>query len=118
MRKGLIVGLLTSVMFLSFASLVFAAENPFELQTLPTTVTNETTFFNVIKNAANIIFTALIILAAVFILLAAFQFVTGGGNAEALEQARGKLIWAVVGVGVALLAQAIPTVVRNILNVT
>ena len=115
MRKGLIVGLLASVMFLSFASLVFAA--------LPTDVTalpdvDKTGLFKLFDNAANIIFTALLILAAVFILLAAFQFITGGGNAEALEQARAKLIWGAVGIGVALLAKGLPGIIQTFLKQT
>jgi magnesium-transporting ATPase (P-type) len=115
MKKSLIVGLLASVMFVSFASLVFAAL-PTEIQTLPgSTVTTPTALFNVIKNVGNIIFTVLIIVAVIFILLAAFQFITGGGNAEALEQARAKLIWGAVGIGVAFVAQALPTLLQGFL---
>lgn len=117
MKRNLITVLLASLSLLSFASLAFAAL-PTEVQTLPEGPTSAAGILGILKTAANIIFTVLLVVAVVFVLLAAFQFITGGGNAEALEQARSKLIWATVGVGVALLAQAIPTVVRNILNVT
>lgn len=115
MKKGLIVGLLTSVMFLSFVSLVFAAL-PTDVVQLPDV--DKTGLFKIVDNAANVIFTALLILAAVFVLLAAFQFITGGGNPEALEQARGKLIWAFVGIAIALLAKGLPSIIQSFLKQT
>ena len=116
MKKSLIVGLLTSVIFLSFASIVFAVETklPGDVVALPEI--DKTGFFKLFTNAANIIFTALLILASVFILLAAFQFITGGGDPEAMGQARSKLIWAAVGIGVALVARGLPGIIQNILQ--
>lgn len=115
MKKTLIVGLLASVMFVSFAGLVFA-QLPGEIKPLPNVVTTSGELFHVIKRAANIIFTVLIIVAVIFILLAAFQFITGGGDAEQITSARGKLIWAAVGIGVAFLAQAVPTLLQGFLT--
>ncbi|MBI2641968.1 MAG: hypothetical protein HYW96_00105, partial [Candidatus Wildermuthbacteria bacterium] len=46
---------------------------------------------------------------------AAFQFVTGGGKPEEVSAARQKLIYAVIGIAIALLARALPLVLRNIL---
>ncbi|TSC56926.1 MAG: hypothetical protein Greene071421_436 [Parcubacteria group bacterium Greene0714_21] len=115
MKKSLLIGLLASVMFLSFASLVFAL--PTDIETLPE-VTKATLFGDtgLINKAANLIFTGLLIVSTFFILIAAFQFVTGGGNAEALEKARAMLIWAVVGIAVAFLAKGLPTIIFGVLK--
>ena len=54
--------------------------------------------------------------AIVFVILAAFQFLSGGGDPQQIVQARQKLIWAAVAVIVATLSRAIPTVVNNIVG--
>jgi hypothetical protein len=72
--------------------------------------------FTVISTAANWVFTVLLVLSVFIIFTAAFQFVTGGSDAAALTGARAKLIWAVVGIGLALLARAIPSVVISVLK--
>jgi hypothetical protein len=66
--------------------------------------------------ATNWVFAIFIVLAIIFVLLAAFQFVTGGGDAKKIEEARSKLIWAAVGVIVALLAKGIVPVIKAIVG--
>ena len=112
MKKSLIVGLLTSVMFLSFASVVFA-DLPTSIQTLPE-VSTFGQLIGALNRAMNIVFTVLIIGAVIITLFAAFEFLTGGGNPETLEKARGKIIWAVVAVVIALLAKGVPILLTNV----
>jgi magnesium-transporting ATPase (P-type) len=61
------------------------------------------------------IFTIFILLAVVFIVIGAMQFVTAGGKPESVSEARQKIIWAAVGIIVALVARAIPAVLENII---
>ncbi|MFA6365005.1 MAG: hypothetical protein WCW78_01250 [Candidatus Paceibacterota bacterium] len=58
------------------------------------------------------------LLAAIFILMAAYKYLTGKGDPEAVKEAQNMLIYAVVGIVVAGLAFALPNVVINFLNVT
>ena len=69
----------------------------------------------VADRAVNVAFTALLIAASLFVLLAAFQFVTGADNPEMISQAKDKLIWAAVGIGVALVAKGAAVILKNIL---
>jgi hypothetical protein len=69
----------------------------------------------VADRAVNVAFTALLIAASLFIMVAAFQFLTGGGNPEAISGARDKLIWAAAGIGVALFAKGAATILENVL---
>ena len=62
----------------------------------------------------NWVFAVLITVSVIYIILAAFQFVTGGP--EKAEEARKKLIFAVIGIAVALLAAGIDDVVRSIVT--
>ncbi|MBI1984855.1 MAG: hypothetical protein HYS60_01950, partial [Candidatus Wildermuthbacteria bacterium] len=70
----------------------------------------------VINTAANWIFTIFVIVAVLFIILAAFQFVTSGGDAAKVGEARQKLIWAIVGIAIAVMSRGLPAVIRNLLN--
>jgi len=114
MKKGIIIGLLTSVFMLSFASIAFAAV-PTTVQT-PATVETFGQLATVIDRVVNFIFTGLIIGAIIFVILAAFQFLTGGGDPEQLGQARSKIIWAAVAIAVGLAAKGLPTIFKAFLE--
>ena len=72
--------------------------------------------FGVVDRAANVAFTALIIAAIIFVLVAAFQFLTGGGNPEAISGARDKLIWAAVGIAIALVSKGVAVILQTSLG--
>jgi len=52
-------------------------------------------------------FTFLLILAVVFVLVAAFKYLTAGGDEEKIGAAHKTLLWAVIAVAVALLSQGV-----------
>lgn len=58
----------------------------------------------------------LLALAALFIVIAAFKYLTAGGNPEKTKSAGATLMYAAVAVGVALLAKAIPLIIANFLG--
>lgn len=62
-------------------------------------------FLTMIGNIGNIVFTALLILGALMLVVAGILFVTAGGNADQVKQAREWVIWALVGIGVGVLAK-------------
>lgn len=68
-----------------------------------------------IDTITNWVFAVFVAIAVIYIVLAAFQFVTGGGKPEEVSGARQKLIYAVIGIAIALLARALPLVLRNII---
>jgi hypothetical protein len=59
------------------------------------------------------IYTILFILAVLFILLAAYNFVTSKGDPEKVSTARKQVLWAVIGVAVGLLAWTIVRLVET-----
>ncbi|MBI2642610.1 MAG: hypothetical protein HYW97_02085 [Candidatus Wildermuthbacteria bacterium] len=67
-----------------------------------------------IGTITNWVFAVFITISIIYIVLAAFQFVTGGGKPEEVSLARQKLIYAVIGIAIALLARALPIVLRNV----
>ncbi|MEK7510330.1 MAG: hypothetical protein AAB567_02080 [Patescibacteria group bacterium] len=70
-----------------------------------------------VKAITDWIFVVFLLTAVIFIILAAFQFLTGGGDPGKLAEARNKLIYAAVAIAVALMARGIPVVVKNIVGV-
>ena len=50
------------------------------------------------------IFAIAMAVALIYLVLAGFQFVTGGGDPAKVTQARQKLIYAIIGIGVALIS--------------
>ena len=68
-------------------------------------------------NAATWIFAAAIILSIVFVLLAAITYMRSSGDPGKVHDATQQLIYAAVGVAVALIAFAFPQLIATMLNV-
>ena len=62
------------------------------------------------------IFVFVVTLVIIFILWGAFQLLTAAGNPEKVKSGRDFIVFACIGMLVALLAKAIPWIVRNILG--
>ena len=63
----------------------------------------------------NWVFAIMLSISIIYIVLGAFQFVTGGGDPAQVSGARQKLIYAAVGIAIALLAAGFDDILRNIL---
>lgn len=116
MKKFTLV-LLALVMVFSFAGVaIVGAQGAFDPsgQTVPDL--DDTELFELFGTIADWIFTVLVVVSVFMILIAAFQFVTGGDNPETLSSARQKIIWAAVGIVIALLARAIPNLIISTLG--
>ena len=67
-----------------------------------------------IGTIGNWIFAFFLALSIIYIVIAAFQFVTGGP--EGVSEARQKLIYAAIGIGIALLAAGFDNIIRAIVT--
>jgi hypothetical protein len=65
--------------------------------------------FNMLAQVANYLFWILLAVSIIVIVYAGILFVTASGNTEQVEKARGIILYAVVGIIVAMLAYAIRT---------
>ena len=70
----------------------------------------------IIDTVTDWIFAGFVTAAVIMVILAGLQFVREGGDPEKMSEARMKLIWAAVGVIVALLSQGFVPVIREILG--
>lgn len=76
----------------------------------PTTITG---WVDVLLTVVRWIYTLIFVLAVLFILIAAYYFITSGGDSEKTGKAKSMLLYAIIGIAVALLSYAIVTLVRN-----
>lgn len=70
---------------------------------------------NTVYTVTDWVFYLMMAVAVFMIIWAGISFATHGDNPEEVGKARNKILYAAVGVAVALLARAIPTLVRFIL---
>jgi len=63
----------------------------------------------------NIIFVLVILIVVVLIVFAAYNFITSSGDPAKVATGRSLIIWAMIGLAVALLARGIPYLVRVIM---
>jgi hypothetical protein len=71
---------------------------------------------DVLNFIVRIIFTLLMIAAIAFIFLAAYRYLTAGGDATKMSAAHMSLLSAAIAIAVALLAVGVEAIVRNILE--
>ncbi len=72
----------------------------------------------IIERLTNWIFIILLVLAVLFIILAAFSYLTAGGDEEKVSGAHQKIIYAVVAIAVAFLAKGVSFIVAQLLSQT
>lgn len=82
----------------------------------PTIIETGEDLEELIATIGNWIFTILLAIAAIFLIMAGFFFITAGGNPEQVNKARQMLINALIGVAVGLGARGLVEVIRNILG--
>jgi hypothetical protein len=70
----------------------------------------------VITTITNYAFGILLLIAVLMIIIAAYLFVTAGGNPETIGKARNWLIYALVGIAIAVLARGLVELVKLIIG--
>ncbi len=121
MKKFFAVFLMMSVLAvlaLPVMAAVGVQEQPPSDKTLPTTPPAQTggQLLTLVDTATNWLFAIFAVLAVIFVLLAAFQFISAGGDAVKLGEARQKLIWAAIGIVIALASKGLVPVIRSIIG--
>jgi cytochrome bd-type quinol oxidase subunit 2 len=71
---------------------------------------------DIIVTVARWIRTIFFVVAAIFILMAAFGYLTSGGNEDKVKSAKNQLIYAVVAIVIALLAFVMGDVINSIIQ--
>jgi len=73
--------------------------------------------FSTIIYIVDWLFMIIMILVVILILLGAFTLITASGSEEGVKKGRNYIVFALVGVAVALLARALPYLIRSIMGI-
>jgi len=114
MKRNLAI--LTLIGLLLMPTILLAAV----IETPPATppVTTLQNIVDIMDKVGKWIFAIVFALAIIFILVAAFQFLTAAGSPERIASARQMLVFALVAVAVAVVAWGLPTLVKTLLGTT
>lgn len=114
MKKAAV--LLSGLGYLALATMAVAQPIPINLPTNLGGIAADTPLNTVISNVLKIVF-AIAALAVLFMLvIGSFQWITSGGDKEAVGKARGRITNALIGLAILALAVFIVTIVARILG--
>ena len=105
-----------SIASLVLPALVLAQAPPPPSNVPQTNITSLQGVLNILCVVFSWMFWFLVVLAVIFVIVAAFKYLTAGGNPEAVSGAGRTLLYAAVAIGVALIARAVPFVVGTFLG--
>jgi hypothetical protein len=74
--------------------------------------------FCIIDAGFNVLFWILIAVASIMVIVAAYGYVTAGGEAEKVSKATKTIMYAAIAVAVALLAKGIPSIIGSFFGVS
>ena len=101
---------LTLISFLVLPVLVFAVANNATVDGPPVTVD----IMGTLDNIVDWVFGILVVFAAIMLVWAGFSFVTAGGDATKLGEARQKVLYALIGIIVAFASRGLIAFVRTL----
>lgn len=74
--------------------------------------------FRVLAKLGNYLFAFFMVASLFFIVWAAYLFVSGGGNPSRLQEAKQRVVYAVIGIAIALLAVFFDDIIASFLGVS
>jgi hypothetical protein len=99
---------------LPYATVLLAPLPVFAQITAPISTVQQ--LLNLMCNVFGWMFYGLIVLSLIMIIIAAFNYTTAGGEAEKVSKANKMILYAAIGIAVALLAKGIPLIVANFIS--
>jgi len=82
----------------------------------PETIPADLDILTILENVVDWLFTILLIVAAIFLVIAAFNFITASGDPEKVASARNFVLYALIGVAVAVAARGLIAFVRMVMG--
>jgi hypothetical protein len=76
------------------------------------------TFDQIVNDITNFIFVIALAVATIMIIIAAFHFLTSGGDQNKIKTAKNIFLYAIIGLLITLLAKAIVYMVKQVLGVS
>ncbi len=71
---------------------------------------------NVVAGIVKWVYTLFFVIAVLFILFAAFNYLTAGGQPEKVKSAQDQLLYAAIAIAIALMAIGVTAIIKNVLE--
>ena len=114
-HKILFTSLLTGLLF---AAVGAYAQTAGDVNPITNPLGEGSTFLTIIKNISKFVAAAVFVIAVIMLLYSAFLFITQSGGEDGATKARNYLIYALVGIAIALLAGNATTIIGSITGST
>lgn len=82
----------------------------------PAPISNYADLMRIMNNAANWLFGILLVLAVIFVILAAYKYLNGAGDPKAVETAKQQILYALLAVAIAVLSKTLINAVGPIIS--
>ncbi len=107
--------ILAVLAIVAFPALAGAQYTPPGVPAEPAPITGASagTVYGILNQVITILFYALMFFAIIFILIAAFRYLTAQGDSETVDKAKSALLYAVIAIVIAVLARSIPFIVAT-----
>ena len=115
---------ITSIIFLIFLPFLVGAITPGtipgakELGTPESPIKTSGGLLDTIASIVKWVYIVFFIVAVLFILIAAFNYLTGGGQPEKIKLAHTQLMYALIAIAIALMSVGAVTIIKNFLSPT
>ncbi|MDP2696154.1 MAG: hypothetical protein Q8O87_02800 [bacterium] len=73
-------------------------------------------FIGILNTVLDWMFTVILILSMIYILIAAYKYLTAAGDEEQVKSAHKTVVYAAIGIAVALMTQAVRFVIENLVR--
>ncbi|MBI5079351.1 hypothetical protein HZB06_01580 [Candidatus Wolfebacteria bacterium] len=106
------------VLNIIIAPMIFAQDYKGAAQTLgkDAPIKSINKIYEILAKIARYAYTAFFIVAVIFIIIAAFTFLTARGDPTAIASARKELVWAIVAIIIALLSVAMAQIIIDFIE--
>lgn len=104
-----------TISFFSMTALMLALP-VFAVGNAPSNITDIDDVIDIIETLVNWLFAIIIAIAVIMLLWAAFLWMTSSGDETKVSDARKTLIYALVGVAVAVIAKGLVAIVQSLFN--
>ena len=115
--KKLFTKLQSAIVLVATAGPVAAFAQSISDEPPPEAFTTFEGLIDIVNKFLGWLFTVLMVVAAIFIVMSAFYYLTAGGEDEKIKKAKDRFIYAVVAIAIGLVATAVKFVVAQLIGV-
>ncbi len=95
---------------------VLAQENSQNVEANSIEISSIDDILNIINNIASWMYRILLAVAVIFVLMAAFTFLTSGDKPDSIKKAKNQILYAAIGIVIAIISFSVSTIVTNVLT--